>query len=451
MRRRPLPVLPWGAMLRASVLCLLVPFLCAAAPAGPTIVHSEAVSVKRDLKAKRQDLRSVQRRLEREKRMRQATERREKSVLNRLEAADRQLEKLERERKANENDLANTRQRIELLERMRGEAGEVLKERRASLVRRIKAIQRARMSDPLLSTALGLHRAAESSRSARFSLLLGRSNQRLIEQVEAERRRLSETTEHLTGEKTRRERILSALERQKRRATDERGSRERLLTSIRGEKAVRESAIQDLSTASRQLSLKVDELMRQQTEAERREAEARRAEILRRKEVAARAASLAAVQKPAVDEGMVEGKLAPPLVGGAGLGRGLAWPVTGVVTRSFGKTKSREFNTTLESAGIQIRAARGTPIKAVASGRVRYADWFQGYGKLVILDHGRGYYSLYAQASDLFVAPGDQVKTGQPIATVGDTGSLVGDSLYFEVRKDGLPQNPLLFLKKKKG
>jgi septal ring factor EnvC (AmiA/AmiB activator) len=160
---------------------------------------------------------------------------------------------------------------------------------------------------------------------------------------------------------------------------------------------------------------------------------------------------LAAVQKPAVDEGMVEGKLAPPLVGGAGLGRGLAWPVTGVVTRSFGKTKSREFNTTLESAGIQIRAARGTPIKAVASGRVRYADWFQGYGKLVILDHGRGYYSLYAQASDLFVAPGDQVKTGQPIATVGDTGSLVGDSLYFEVRKDGLPQNPLLFLKKKKG
>jgi septal ring factor EnvC (AmiA/AmiB activator) len=137
------------------------------------------------------------------------------------------------------------------------------------------------------------------------------------------------------------------------------------------------------------------------------------------------------------------------MVGGLGLKRGLLWPVSGTVTQRFGKTKSREFNTTFESAGLQIRSPHGTPIKAVASGRVRYADWFQGYGKLVILDHGRGYYSLYAQASDLFVAPGDTVSAGQVIASVGDTGSLVGDSLYFEVRKDGLPQNPLFFLRPK--
>jgi septal ring factor EnvC (AmiA/AmiB activator) len=419
-------------------------------------VHSEAVSVKKDLHAKKRDLKTVQRRLANEKKKRQAVEKLERNVLSRLDSSDRQLEKLNREKRANEGDLGTTLQRIKLLEGLEFQAGQELQERRLSLGRRLRAIQRARSSDPIFSAALGLHRSGDFSRRLRFGVLLARSNQKLLEQVEEERRRLVETTDRLNGEKVRRVRILDALDQQKRHATNELVSRKRLLVSIRNEKAVREAAIQDLDSAAHNLSSKVGELLRQQVETERREDDARRAEEAKRQaEAKARAVSVAAAQvgRRATPEPAVvvpaKGRLASPMVGGSGLRRGLLWPVSGTVTQRFGKTKSREFNTTMESAGLQIRAAHGAPVKAVASGRVRYADWFQGYGKLVILDHGRGYYSLYAQASDLFVAPGDTVSAGQVIASVGDTGSLVGDSLYFEVRKDGLPQNPLFFLRPK--
>jgi septal ring factor EnvC (AmiA/AmiB activator) len=101
----------------------------------------------------------------------------------------------------------------------------------------------------------------------------------------------------------------------------------------------------------------------------------------------------------------------------------------------------------MDNSGIQIQAAEGTPIHAVASGVVKFADWFKGYGKLVILDHGRGYYSLYAQASNLNVSEGQSVAKGQVLGSVGDTDSLVGSSLYFEIRKNGVPQDPLHWLK----
>ncbi len=104
----------------------------------------------------------------------------------------------------------------------------------------------------------------------------------------------------------------------------------------------------------------------------------------------------------------------------------------------------------VDNTGIQIAAPAGTPIRAVAKGLVRYADWFKGYGKLVILDHGKGYYSLYAQAAELNVAEGTEVAQGQILGTVGDTGSLYADqwgtSLYFEIRHDGLPEDPVRWL-----
>ena len=85
--------------------------------------------------------------------------------------------------------------------------------------------------------------------------------------------------------------------------------------------------------------------------------------------------------------------------------------------------------------------------KAIRKSPNKFADWFKGYGKLVILDHGRGYYSLYAQASELKVSEGDSVTSGQVLGLVGDTDSLVGSSLYFEIRKNGVPQDPLRWLK----
>ena len=98
--------------------------------------------------------------------------------------------------------------------------------------------------------------------------------------------------------------------------------------------------------------------------------------------------------------------------------------------------------------GIRIQADRGEPIRAVCTGRVIYADWFKGYGNMIIIDHGNSYYTVYAHVEDLFKSKGDQVESDEVIATAGDTGSLMGSGLYFEVRHHGKALNPMDWIKK---
>jgi len=399
-------------------------------------------AVRRTLQQSQKGLREIQDKLRREQQAREAASKREKNILSRLDGTDRKLERLAREKNANENDLDNTRRRVQDLEEMRGGTEKDLETERDSLSRRLRAMQRGRASTPLLALALGLQNAGSESRRSIFEAELARSNERLMERVEGRREDLIQTSNRLVQEQDRRRRILGALTRQTDRTASERRRREKLLASIRTEKAVRETAIEELDGAAKNLRSKVDELIRQAAEADQEEQAARAA--------AAKAAATRAArdETPSGDPSPAPVR-ASPLRGGQGLRRNLPWPARGVVIQSFGKTRHREFNATVASSGLQIQAAQGTPIRAVSAGRVRYADWFEGYGKLVILDHGQGYYSLYAQAADLNVAPGDQVAAGQTIATVGDTGSLVGDSLYFEIRKNGLPQDPRFWLRPK--
>jgi murein DD-endopeptidase MepM/ murein hydrolase activator NlpD len=96
--------------------------------------------------------------------------------------------------------------------------------------------------------------------------------------------------------------------------------------------------------------------------------------------------------------------------------------------------------------GIDFPAEIGTPIVAAASGKVIYAEWHPAYGKMVEIDHGNGLVSRYAHTSSMLVKEGDLVVRGQKIATVGSTGRSTGPHLHFEVRLNGVPQNPARFL-----
>jgi septal ring factor EnvC (AmiA/AmiB activator) len=98
-------------------------------------------------------------------------------------------------------------------------------------------------------------------------------------------------------------------------------------------------------------------------------------------------------------------------------------------------------------SGIDIKSERGEPVQAVFAGKVLFADWFKGYGNMLIIDHGNSYCTLYANVEELFKQKGDAVESGEVIATVGDSGSLSGPGLYFEVRHHGKPEDPQLWLK----
>ena len=90
----------------------------------------------------------------------------------------------------------------------------------------------------------------------------------------------------------------------------------------------------------------------------------------------------------------------------------------------------------------------GEEVRAVERGKIVFADRFSGYGKMIIIDHGERFYTIYAHLSELFKKSGQGVQKGEPIALVGDSDSLRGARLYFEIRKDGKPLDPLAWLRK---
>lgn len=134
----------------------------------------------------------------------------------------------------------------------------------------------------------------------------------------------------------------------------------------------------------------------------------------------------------------------PPISGkGFGAQRGrLSLPVNGRIVSGFGRHKHPEFNSYTVSNGISISAPSGADIKAVYDGKVIFASYFKGYGNMVIIDHGDGFFSLYAHASRIMKRVGTEVARNETIASVGDVDSPQGDMLYFEIRYQGRPVDP---------
>ncbi len=125
----------------------------------------------------------------------------------------------------------------------------------------------------------------------------------------------------------------------------------------------------------------------------------------------------------------------------------LKMPVKGKIISSYGTYIEPQSGATHFRKGIEIQAERGAPISAVFSGQIVYADWLKGYGNVIIITHGDNYHTVYAHAEDLFRKKGDIVETGDVIATVGETGSMSGPTLYFEIRHHGNTEDPLKWIK----
>ena len=124
----------------------------------------------------------------------------------------------------------------------------------------------------------------------------------------------------------------------------------------------------------------------------------------------------------------------------------LPWPVDGDVRVPFGRRKHPRFETYTIQNGLDIEARVNAPVTAIHEGTVAFADFFQGYGLMVVLDHGGKHHSLYAHLAETRVHAGDRVRAGQEIGAAGDSG-LEGSGLYFEMRYQGKPVDPAEWLK----
>ena len=198
----------------------------------------------------------------------------------------------------------------------------------------------------------------------------------------------------------------------------EAGRRRVLLARVRDERAYHERMVGELTEASRRLEAFIRELQAKQ-----------------------RRVAKAPPPRPPAGE--------TPSVGFGTLRGRLPWPTDGRIVSAYGPQVHPRFGTKTFRNGVDIEAAEGRDVAAVFSGHVVYTGWFKGYGNLIILDHGNEYYTLYAHVAEILVKEGDDVRQAHRIGTVGDTGSLAGPRLYFEVRFQGKPQDPEQWLRQR--
>jgi murein hydrolase activator len=226
------------------------------------------------------------------------------------------------------------------------------------------------------------------------------------------------------------------------------------LARLRDAAGVARSARDELARAQAELAAAASAEAEKRADLEARAAEQRTLLAAVQQESSLYAESVAELEEAASD---LSGRLGDFARGGGNLGgpplanlRGkLPFPVdAGMIEVRFGKAVDPRFGTVTLQRGIDVRCPEGTQVRAIAAGRVVHAGWFRGYGNLAILDHGGGYFSLMAHLATLARAKGDLVRQGDVIGTVGDTGSLKGAYLYFELRDDQKPLDPERWLQK---
>lgn len=126
----------------------------------------------------------------------------------------------------------------------------------------------------------------------------------------------------------------------------------------------------------------------------------------------------------------------------------LPWPVHGKIISKFGKQYDPVSKTSVNNSGIEIQSKIGTPVKCVFTGVIRMITYMGGYGNTVIVDHGNGFYTVYSHLGEIYVNRNDVIQTNQIIAQVGESGSLAGSKLHFEIYGGNQPYNPQSWLRK---
>ncbi|WP_348689008.1 peptidoglycan DD-metalloendopeptidase family protein [Aeromonas bestiarum] len=216
----------------------------------------------------------------------------------------------------------------------------------------------------------------------------------------------------------------------------------------RRERAERERLAKLKAEQERQRRLEAQRLAAEQKRiAEQQRIAAQQRQVGEQQRLAAQQQKVAE-QQNRVEEQQAAAHSSKPSSGGYGglsTNGSLRWPVQGPILISYGSPRTAE----LKWKGTLIGASEGTQVKAVAPGQVVYADWLDGFGMLLVIDHGRGYMSLYGHNQSLLRQVGQSVEQGEPVALVGDSGGQDRPGLYFEIRYQGEAINPTKWLAKR--
>jgi len=377
-----------------------------------------AAAQRRDLQGEQRRLQQTQRQLKEQRDKAEDARRRESSVLVELEQVGRRL--AEKQREVARLDVRVKRVQAEVnalradIDKLEG--SRVAQE--AALGRRLRVLYKVQAQGGALPVVLSGEDPVGRAVAVRHLTSLAALDARLIQEYRETSEKLDDRRDR--GEARQREltELRVAVQREQAEVDREAAKRRGLLAKVRDERAYHERMVGELTEASRRLEAFVRELQAKQRQA----------------------------AKVAPPKGALT---APAAVAPAGFRGRLPWPTEGRIAVPFGAQVHPRFGTRTFRNGVDIEAPDGKGVEAVLPGHVVYTGWLKGYGKLIIIDHGNELYTLYAHVSEIEVKEADEVRQGQRIGTVGDTGSLAGPRLYFEVRYQGKPQDPEQWLRQR--
>ena len=399
-------------------LCLAVVFMITViSEGGPHAAWggtSKSTAAEKLNKSKK-SLEKLNRQLQQMQKKQEEAVKKERSILKQVERSDQHLQMKRHELGAIEEKIRERDSEIETLRQQHDSLQEMLVTQRAWVGDRLVTIYKEGKT-PYIKVLIAsqdyhdfLKRYAYLRRVTQKEADLMTHYENGVKALEGQSARLEEMKSVLLDDRNELQGKLKEFGAEKRK-------KDVLLARIRNEKVTYDQAIQELEESSQKLQTLMKGL-----EKKRRQVR---------------------LPKNKADE--------QPGTRGISLSRGqLNWPVNGTLVSRFGLQKHPKFDTYIYRKGIEIGSFQGSTIRSVYQGQVAFADWFPGYGMVIILDHGDHYYSLYAHLAKLLVSAGNSVKKEQVIGEIGDTGVSEGDRLYFELRRGEQPVDPLTWLKAK--
>jgi murein hydrolase activator len=382
----------------------------------------------------KQELRGISKEIKEKKLLIKKTARVESIVSGELAQIDKNLKEkqsslstLSRDLQGVEKDLQQTRSKTETVK-------SDIEQKRREIQKRLVAVYKA--------GEVGTIRVFFSSESfpqllenLRYMKALLENDKMMIAGYNARMATLKGLERTLEQDAQRKEKIKQSIELKKNEIEAEKKKKADKLVQVKQDKQKYLSSLHELEANSRRLQAivaKLEAISKKQRLAEKA------------KQAAAQKAKKTATRKTEKSNVNHQAQVIPPVSdNGFGSLRGrLSMPARGSIISGFGKHKHPQFNSYTMHNGISIAAPSGADVHAIYAGKVIFADYFKGYGNMVIVDHGGGYFSLYAHNSRIAKKVGTNVEKNDILASVGDVDSANGPMLYFEIRYQGKPVDP---------
>ncbi len=347
--------------------------------------------VEKDLTQKRKDLKDIKKELSVTKERVKEVEGHEASILQSLHRVETQLDGKKKELDWMEGQLAQTKERLRLTRNQTVMLNKEMRRTEEELFSRVTALYKIGRTPPG-GMLLPSQSSIDLLKADKYLRMVIHSDAQLVNTYRRQVGLKEKYQEELTRDQAQAQQNISAVEKKKEEIRKVGETKRTLLKAVRNQKVVYRKVIEELEERAKQLQALVRKLEKEKS------------------------LFTSGKSRPEISRG----KLLPP--------------VRGKVISLF---KERGQN------GIEIQAPKGAEIRAILPGRVVYADWFKGFGNIVIIDHGDHTFTVSGYASQLLKKAGEVVSQGEVIALVGGEGSLKGPCLYFEVRHRGKPQDPM--------